>query len=92
MNTSVNLDKFDIVKLNDKYENAYMKELKERIHNLGSNNKFIIQQDTVKEKVLVGLFLSVDEWRAINHWMIDQSDETRKVNIRDAILTLMEIE
>ena len=92
MNTSVNLDKFDIVKLNDKYENTYMKELKERIHNLGSNNKFIIQQDTVKEKVLVGLFLSVDEWRTINHWMIEQTDENNKPTIRDAILTLMEIE
>jgi len=92
MNTSVNLDKFDIVKLNDKYENAYMKELKERLRTFEQPGKFIKMNDIVKEKVLVGLFLSVDEWRAINHWMIEQTDENNKPTIRDAILTLMEVE
>ena len=92
MNTSVNLDKFDTVKLNDKYENAYMKELKERLRTFEQPGKFIKMNDIVKEKVLVGLFLSVDEWRAINHWMIEQTDENNKPTIRDAILTLMEVE
>jgi len=92
MNTSVNLDKFDISKLNNKYDNAYMKELKVRLRNFVPPGVFIIGQTPIKEKVLVGLFLSVDEWKSINHWLIDQSDETRKPTIRDAILTLMEIE
>jgi len=45
--------------------------------------------DPVEEDKRIYLFtFTVEEWRLLNHWIINQSNELMRPKIRDALLSL----
>ena len=90
MNTTVYLDSIDLNKLKEKYEEAYIREFVKRIDSEDLSKKTIIRHVPVKDKVLVGIYMNLDVWKKLQHWLIDNSNEDKRANIRDAMLTLLE--
>lgn len=86
MNTSFNLDKLELMRLNDAHDNNFRKEMRKRL--LAKVGKIHIYKP-IKNKKLVGFFTSLDEWKTLNRWIIEETTETIKPTIRDAVLTIL---
>lgn len=90
MNTTVYLDKLDIVNMNKIHTN-YLSILRKRLKDSGNLAEYKLNMVApVKDKVMVGLLLDLDSWKKLNHWIIDNTTEMFKPSMRDAILSVLE--
>jgi hypothetical protein len=89
MKTTVYLDSKDIGILKQKHGDNFVVGLKKVLKEKDLNNLNINIFDPVEEDKRIYLFtFTVEEWRLLNHWIINQSNELMRPKIRDALLSL----
>jgi hypothetical protein len=89
MRTTVYLDSKDIEFLKQRHGSNYFLEIKKKLLLNNLNNINIMLSDPIgNDSKLFLLYIRLEEWRLLNHWIIDNSTELFKPKIRDALLSL----
>lgn len=89
MLTTIQLNEEDFDRLSKKYPDGITEAVRSKI-NLMDDRKNIKKYETGLNKHTVGLKLSLEQWKSINTWVINNCTEEVIYNLRDAVVTLLE--